>query len=936
MGETLTGLFSWGLRNLLSLFGTTPEAVAEWLDPFGYDLDDEYDEENPRQPPTATATLTPPPMNTGATPPPPMNTGAPLPPIGSSGPPLPKGPPGLNAGSKPAVTATSPAPLTPPVATAPQATPATVSSHIRSGAQLKAALTQRQDDRAQLQAPVADVADNLKLVTGGEALVTALDTLRGVPPAAKNAADTLGKLDGVLKGCDDWLANAKTAAPPPAGDLIKRIEATRAAAEREQKSLTDIRAAVANLSTADKDFATTGEWNISGGARIKSVSNMGHGPSDKDSEARKKDSERQIKKFLAILDKEVSRSDAFAALATDSMRVDGGSFDLFFGKGTAGAFDDYHSLGVDVDDLESLPDDPQSVSGTNAGVTKGEIVAHVLEERMYGYQAVGGQTTPYNIAHQKCLSPGSYQNQHRREIGIPADSIFYDNCKHSHTSNGCACFEATDTQGMKTIVHDIPTDLKAGKPLAELTSVTPPPASATEVVQSYPGTEKQNLEALVSKALTLAKTTMQKQAKEKSTKVADPFSWKNVSSQDLLHFITIAEGGDSAAIDQRKQAVFDELEKYRKSVDDGATLSADLEVAKSKADQWRVLGNSPEEAQLATERGKRPPAINVGSAADGATNCALCTIGAITNTTTEQFSKSLQEKFGRTPPDTTMQGPSLFMNAALGMTDKTPAGDRQAKLQTMPPEYIDEVTKRYKLDSKLPDYWQTLEKMIEGDFQFEGIRTTLQSGVDDRNKTSATQYEVVQDGLPDEEDVGGKMYAWPELVKRMEVFPDGSQFQVFVDGDLQHWIYADKVRGKVIFEDLQKNVKIEKEKPNIPAVPRGWPDAKKKFPDEWAEAEAEIESTLGRAPEGPTEQVQIRTKMIANMSEKMPPTPVEYTVPNSAYLIDGDTKPSHPQKDENKDAFKRGMYFAIVPKNAAKPADCFEKQIKPAHDKLNP
>jgi hypothetical protein len=805
----------------------------------------------------------------------------------------------------------------------------------------------REQTRDQLKPLDSSAENEIKQLSSGAAMLKSLAAYNANLPDKKNSAAALTAIKDTIFKCGQWLDQAnKTPKRPPL--LIAKVESIKKAAEQERANLERIRETVRTLSTPAPDFDRTGVWNTKGGLRVSDTLKMGNPPPDANTPERRADTKRQIQKFMGIMGKEVERSDAFADLVVQCM--EGGTpIPMYLGKNSVGFYDDYGTLGVDVDDLDSLPDNPRDVQTRNgqikAGVTKGEIMAHVLEERMYGYG--GAVRLDYNEAHRRCLKPGSFQNRYRRELNIPSDSILYDNCKHAHTSEGCACFEALDSKGIKTTVHDIPTDIKAGKAL-NTPGTAPPAETLTKVVEVFQG-EQDTYDEIITKAILQRKQAMYGQVKERrSNRKADTFGWDKAETADLLHFVTLAEGGDDNKVNTRKAAIKNQLDDYQRQLEAGGAsfdtvLPPDLESEKLAADRLRSRGSSSDETALANLRQNRPKVVNAGSKADGSTNCSMCTLGAILNLSSEDAAKSVQTKmFKATKVDPAMQSEKLFLNSFLSVDDNTSPDKRKEALEKkLPLTYLEEVTTRYHLDKSAPDYWEKLERQIQGDFQFEGLRVMLEQGVEERNLNSPVKYEVLQDGLPDEEADGGKMYAWPELVQRMTAYPDGTQFQVFVCGELQHWIYADKVSGKVIFEDYQKNVEVTKEKTAAVALPNNETDAETNpvFADKWKETVDEYKTAQSIDPSTALTTMQ-KGKVFTELKKKLRSGAATvretYEVPNSAYVASDTNKPRHPQKDEKKNAFEKGMFFAIVPKAAAKPTDArFEKKIEVANDKVS-
>jgi len=133
---------------------------------------------------------------------------------------------------------------------------------------------------------------------------------------------------------------------------------------------------------------------------------------------------------VALLRFEVSRSEVYRTLLKQIFNSSV-VINIFLGKNSAAFVDSADQWTFDFDDLLSLPIDPVTVrihdhhrehnpklcstSGElKCGVTQGELLLHILEERYYMGRAGRG----YTEAHLRCLSPGSYQNQYRKELGL--------------------------------------------------------------------------------------------------------------------------------------------------------------------------------------------------------------------------------------------------------------------------------------------------------------------------------------------------------------------------------------------------------------------------------------------------------------------------------------------------------------------------------------
>lgn len=133
---------------------------------------------------------------------------------------------------------------------------------------------------------------------------------------------------------------------------------------------------------------------------------------------------------MALLRYEVSRSEVYRTLLKEIFK-NNSVINLFLGKNSAAFVDSADQWTFDFDDLLSLPIEPVTVhihdhhrehnpklctvsNDLKCGVTQGELLLHILEERYY----MGRAGQKYTEAHLKCLSPGSYQNQYRKEMGL--------------------------------------------------------------------------------------------------------------------------------------------------------------------------------------------------------------------------------------------------------------------------------------------------------------------------------------------------------------------------------------------------------------------------------------------------------------------------------------------------------------------------------------
>jgi hypothetical protein len=69
--------------------------------------------------------------------------------------------------------------------------------------------------------------------------------------------------------------------------------------------------------------------------------------------------------------------------------------------------------------------------------------------------------------------------------------------------------------------------------------------------------------------------------------------------------------------------------------------------------------------------------------------------------------------------------------------------------------------------------------------------------------TDEDRVKVVMDGVNEK----GRMYEIEELLARMNRYQDGTQFEVFVHGQMQHWLYEEIFAGELGFEDYQRATK---------------------------------------------------------------------------------------------------------------------------------
>eukprot|EP01127_Copromyxa_protea_P009234 TRINITY_DN2161_c0_g1_i3.p1 TRINITY_DN2161_c0_g1~~TRINITY_DN2161_c0_g1_i3.p1 ORF type:complete len:306 (+),score=51.35 TRINITY_DN2161_c0_g1_i3:673-1590(+) len=110
---------------------------------------------------------------------------------------------------------------------------------------------------------------------------------------------------------------------------------------------------------------------------------------------------------------------------------------------------------MDVDDFDHFPVEPsqKGEDGGFLGVTQGEILLHVFEERLL----MKGDREAYEQSHLACFLPDSYQNRLRLQRGFDTTICYFD--KHGDEATGCFEFHCYDRCCNKTVISEI----QAGK-----------------------------------------------------------------------------------------------------------------------------------------------------------------------------------------------------------------------------------------------------------------------------------------------------------------------------------------------------------------------------------------------------------------------------------------------------------------------------------------
>ena len=164
----------------------------------------------------------------------------------------------------------------------------------------------------------------------------------------------------------------------------------------------------------------------------------------------------QAHAFLDQLGKEMTRSASYRELIYTLVTGGGEPIELLFGKHSCGFFDNYADHAVDFDDAAVLPDDqleqgtPEHARGT--GLSRGELMMHVLEERYYMHRV---DHEGYMPAHYKCMGPASHQTRYRAERGLEGRTVDLDVCNVS-PDYSTGDFVTMDDQDNSTLLRAVP------------------------------------------------------------------------------------------------------------------------------------------------------------------------------------------------------------------------------------------------------------------------------------------------------------------------------------------------------------------------------------------------------------------------------------------------------------------------------------------------
>ena len=639
------------------------------------------------------------------------------------------------------------------------------------------------------------------------AVLEALKAHHAEAKAAKNGAKAGAALQALINACEAFLADK---ANDNKTDARKQVQAALAAAAGELEIIRQTNLALDKLSAKGPDWDKDGVWSNPDvpGIKIQKSTNVKVACKEGTEEA-------QVAQFLAAFRTEAERSDVFAEMARDL--TSGEHFDSLtfaFGENSCGFYDSSSTKAVDQSDLEFLPLQPSKVkmpdgNEVTTGVVAGEVMLHVLEERLYMQSQPSTNKDPYQKAHERCLDPASFQNRYRKELGMESDSIIYDSCvhasckdkkhNHEHHEGGdheqLADFRAFNADGVVQVSKAIP-QAKVDKPDMKVdrdpTAVTYEKFDLNALLEQA---WKEVLDALMGQML---RTPVEKLGEVFKDDIA---SWNDLCAlvepaKDISRSLTAKYHLDPKKWDKiaaAQKSILEECNKARRAfVADRKTnwpneitskrATADAAISEYENANKDKPVTDPDGFLLARRKERAGKAINVSKST---ANCAMTSAGPILGKT----SKEVLESYGKD---------------VLKLKDK-----EGPKLNE------DDTTIWWQMQNKkkVPPTSKEVPASEIGDAQFSAQRALFDNEVKKRNEENGKanaplRYKAVQDGTPDQ----GKMYPKAELLKRMQQYPSGSQFQIFLTGaggegieGSSHWIYGEKLGRNLVIEDYQKN-----------------------------------------------------------------------------------------------------------------------------------
>lgn len=126
---------------------------------------------------------------------------------------------------------------------------------------------------------------------------------------------------------------------------------------------------------------------------------------------------------------------------------------FLLGKNSCAFVDSFATWCLDSDDLTGHfpPDGGAACGGTAWGISRGEILVHILEERL----AMRHTQAAYVRCHIDCFREGSYQNRYRRELGARCSTLMFSIGEWEDAGSICE-FVAVEADGCTSTVAGIP------------------------------------------------------------------------------------------------------------------------------------------------------------------------------------------------------------------------------------------------------------------------------------------------------------------------------------------------------------------------------------------------------------------------------------------------------------------------------------------------
>ena len=189
------------------------------------------------------------------------------------------------------------------------------------------------------------------------------------------------------------------------------------------------------------------------------------------------------------------------------------------------------------------------------------------------------------------------------------------------------------------------------------------------------------------------------------------------------------------------------------------------------------------------------PAIVNDAGADKLSNCALTTIAAIDGgRTSGQAAVEMRRQHGVATHSTGEQSERVW---AMTLADATTL--KENKLLVPADEARSKATA-----TSLEDFAEG-NAYVVGDAQYYGMLDYLRN-LAQTTSDADVKFKVFEVGEP-----GNKMFAEGDTLMKMGTFPNGTRYAVFLLSHdpkqhvRQHWVYAERFMGQIIFRDFQVN-----------------------------------------------------------------------------------------------------------------------------------